>query len=303
MSLVAVDRPAAPVADAPAGDRVARTQSRSRPLRARRSTSTVGGHVLLVAASALSVLPVIWMFVTSLEGPHDLLSGHLLPSTVSGSNYRAAFGAIDVGALVLHTFLMAAAVSVGQLVTGILAAYAFARWHFPGERLLLLVVVGTWLVPFQVTMLPNYVLLAHLGLLNSLGGVIVPQLSSAFAVLLLRQYFKSFPNELLEAAQVDGQSSWATLWKVVVPNLGPALAALTILLFVTSWNEYFWPLIVYRDPNSSVLQLGLQVFLSTDGTNYGALMAASGLACLPLLAVYAVFQRRIVNAFVRSGLR
>jgi ABC-type glycerol-3-phosphate transport system permease component len=167
---------------------------------------------------------------------------------------------------------------------------------------LFLVFIFSWLVPFQVTMLPNYVLLYHLGLINTLTGIIVPQLSSAFAVLLLRQHLKGFPSELLEASRLEGQSAWAALWRVVVPNLSPALAALGILLFVSAWNEYFWPLLVYRNPNS-VIQLGIQGFLNSVAVNYGALMAASALATIPIFAIYALLQRRLVNAFVRSGLR
>jgi ABC-type glycerol-3-phosphate transport system permease component len=146
------------------------------------------------------------------------------------------------------------------------------------------------------------VLLSHLGLLNTLVGIIVPQLSAAFGILLLRQHLNGFPTELLEAARVEGQSSWATLWRVAVPNLAPALVALGILLFVNTWNEYFWPLLVYRNPNS-VIQLGIQGFLDAASVNYGALMAAAGLATLPIFVIYAVLQRRVVSAFVRSGLR
>jgi sn-glycerol 3-phosphate transport system permease protein len=152
-------------------------------------------------------------------------------------------------------------------------------------------------------MLPNFVLISRLGLLNSVVGIVIPQLSSVFAVLLLRQHPNAFPAELLDAARVDGQNSWRTLWTVVVPNLGPALAALGILLFVSTWNEYFWPLLVYRDISHSVIQLGLQSFLNAVTINYGGLMAASGLATLPILAIYVVLQRRMVNAFSRSGLR
>ena len=151
-------------------------------------------------------------------------------------------------------------------------------------------------------MLPNYVMLARLGLLNSVAGAIVPQLASAFAIVLLRQHLKAFPRELLEASRIDGNSSWTTLWKVIVPNLMPALAALEIILFVGAWNEYFWPLLVFHTPNS-VLQLGMSSLLNSESTNYGGLMAAAGLATLPVLLLYLVLQRRIVNAFVRSGLK
>jgi sn-glycerol 3-phosphate transport system permease protein len=197
---------------------------------------------------------------------------------------------------------MATGVAAGQLFTALLAAYAFGRWRFPGDRLLFVVFIATWLVPFQVTMIPNYVLLSNLGWLNTLAGVIVPQLAAAFAVLLLRQHMRSFPRELLDAARMDGRGSWSTLWTVVVPNLRAPLAALAILLFVTAWNEYFWPLLVLTEP-SSVVQIGLQSFLGETGNDYGALMAAAGALSLPIFALYLALQRHVIDAFVRSGLK
>jgi sn-glycerol 3-phosphate transport system permease protein len=260
------------------------------------------GHLVLGALAVFTVFPIAWMYLTSFRPPADLFSSGLIATSVSGANYATAVRAIPVGLLFEHTVIVSVAVATGQLLTGLLAAYSFARFTFRGKNVLFLLFVGSWLVPFQVTMLPNYVLISRLGLLNTLTGIIIPQLSTAFAILLLRQHLGGFPTELLEAARVEGQSSWATLWKVVVPNMTPALTALAILLFVNSWNEYFWPLLVYRNPNS-VLQLGIQGFLNAVTVNYGALMAVSGLATLPIFAIYAIFQRRVVNAFVRSGLR
>ncbi len=266
----------------------------------RRSVWT--GHAVLVLLAIFTVFPILWMYLESFRPPNDLFSSGLIATSVSGANYSLAVHAIPVGLLFEHTVIVSSAVAVGQMLTGLLAAYAFARFDFRGKSLLFFAFVGSWLVPFQITMLPNYVLISRLGLLNTLAGIIIPQLSTAFAILLLRQHLGGFPVELLEAARVEGQSSWATLWRIVVPNMAPALAALGILLFVNSWNEYFWPLLVYRNPNS-VLQLGIQGFLNAVTVNYGALMAVSGLATLPIFAIYALFQRRVVSAFVRSGLR
>jgi sn-glycerol 3-phosphate transport system permease protein len=267
-----------------------------------KATSSRIGHVILSLLSVLSLVPVVWMYLTSLRPAGSLFSGGLF-SAISLENYRTVFHQMAVFELFWHTAAMAALVASGQLVTSLLAAFAFARWEFRGRSVLFFAFVGSWLVPFQVTMLPNYVLLSNLGLLNSLGGVIIPQLSSAYAVILLRQHLKSFPTELLDAAEIDGRSSWATLWRVVVPNIAPSLAALGILLFISAWNEYFWPFLVFRNPAKSVLQLGIQPFLGGESLNYGALMAASGLACVPILLLYVVLQRRVVNAFVRSGLK
>jgi sn-glycerol 3-phosphate transport system permease protein len=203
----------------------------------------------------------------------------------------------------VNTFLMASLVTVAQLLTAILAAFAFARWRFRGDRLLSLLFVGTWLVPFQVVMIPNYVRLAQLGWLNTMAALVVPQLASAFAVILLRQHMKAFPRELIEAAQIYGASNWRILWGLVVPNMRAPLAALGILLFISTWNEYFWPLLVIRRIESSVVQVGLQMFLTQEGDQWGPLMAAANLATLAVLAIYVVLQRQVVDAFVRSGIK
>lgn len=274
--------------------------NRARGPRSDRLT-TVAGHVVMVALGLFALAPIGWMVLASFRSPTAVFAT-TLPSHLQLTNYLNAFTALPWSQLLINTVTMALGVSLGQLLTGLLAAYAFTCWRFRGERILFLLVVATWLVPMQVTILPNYVLLAQIGLLNSVAGIIVPQLSSAFAVLLLRQHVKGFPTELLEAARLDGRSSWSILWHVIVPSLRPSLAALEILLFVSAWNEYFWPLVVFHHP-SSVLQIGISDLLSVDNIDYGALMAASGLATLPIFILYLLLRRQIVNAFARSGMR
>jgi ABC-type glycerol-3-phosphate transport system permease component len=266
------------------------------------SARALGGHLVLVLLGVACVFPIYWMYATSFRRPGDVYGHSLFPWPLSVQSYGNAARIIDVGGLLLNTFTVAILTALGQLLISLFAAYALARWKFFGQRLAYLLFVGTWLVPFQVTMLPNYVVIVQLGLLNTLAGVIIPTLCSAIGVLMLRQHLQAFPRELLDAAAMDGRGSWATLWTVVVPNLRAALSALGILLFITSWNEYFWPAMVLRGTRS-VIQLGLEGFFSPEGTDWSALMAAAGLACLPVFALYVVLQRHIVNAFVRSGLR
>lgn len=261
-----------------------------------------GGHLALGAMGLICAFPIYWLYATSLRRPDEVLSLSPLPWPLSLQNYVDAAHRVDILALLVNTTAVSGLTALGQLLTGLLAAYAFAAWRFPFQRLLYLAFIGTWLVPFQVTMLPNYVLLYQLGLLNTLAGVIVPNLCSALGVLLLRQHVDSFPKEILEAATMDGRSSWMSLWMVVVPNLRAPLAALTILLYVTAWNEYFWPAMVLQRSNA-VLQLGLRSFMTTEGTDWGPLMALAGLACLPIFALYLLLRRHIVNAFVGSGLK
>lgn len=260
------------------------------------------GHLVLIVLAVFAVFPIYWMYATSVRRPGDALDVSPLPWPLSGANYEYVLKVIPIAKMLLNTFLVAASTSVLQLLVALLAAYAFVAWTFPGRKLLYLLFVGAWLVPFQVTMIPNYVYLSQLGLLNALAGVVVPTVCSTMAIMLLRQHLQAFPTELLDAARMDGRSSWLALWTVVVPNLRPALASLTILLFISAWNDYFWPALVLQRTDS-VVQIGVRGFLSAEGDNWGAVMAASGMACLPIFALYLVLQRQVMDAFVRSGLR
>jgi ABC-type glycerol-3-phosphate transport system permease component len=265
----------------------------------------VAGHVVLGVLGVLCAFPIYWLYATAFRRPADVLALTPLPWPLSIDNFVTAAHLVDIAQLLVNTTLVAVLTALGQLLVGLFAAYAFAAWRFPFQRLLYLAFVGTWVVPFQVTMLPNYVLLLQLGLLNTLAGVIIPNLCSALGVILLRQHVDGFPKELLEAAKVDSRSSWSTLWTIVVPNLRAPLAALSILLFVTAWNEYFWPAMVLQRSND-VLQLGLRSFMiseGTQGTYWGPLMAVAGLACLPVFVLYVALRRHIVSAFVRAGLK
>ncbi|MBV8717764.1 MAG: carbohydrate ABC transporter permease [Chloroflexi bacterium] len=263
----------------------------------------VASHAMLVAVCLATVLPFWWMLSTSLKSANVVFDLSPLPTAPTFENYVQMWRAIPMASMLVNTFLNAGLLMVGQVIVATMAAYAFARWRFRGDNLLLVLFVGTWLVPFQVTMLPNYVLLSRLGWLDTLAALVVPHLGSAFAVIMLRQFMKSFPLELVEAARLDGAGSWAILWRMMVPNLRAPLATLAILSFISTWNEYFWPLLVTSRPDRTVVQVGLQMFLSSDGEQWGPLMAAATVATVPVLLVYVLFQRQVVEAFVRSGLR
>lgn len=264
---------------------------------------TMVAHGILLVLCLITIFPLYWMLNTSLKPSADIYSLSPIPLRPTLEHYRDVWTAIPLARMLLNTFVMASLVTVAQLLTSVLAAYAFACWSFPGSRALYALFVATWLVPFQVTMIPNYILLARLGWLNSLAALVVPQLATAFAVLLLRQHMKGFPRELIDAAHIDGASSWRVLWGLIVPNLRAPLAALAILLFISAWNEYFWPILVIRRIEHSVIQVGLQMFLTEEGELWGPLMAATTLATLPILALYLILQRQVIDAFVRSGLR
>jgi ABC-type glycerol-3-phosphate transport system permease component len=174
---------------------------------------------VLLLLSAMTIFPLSWMLLTSLRPPNAIVSADLLQAWLTLDNYVAVWREIPIARMLLNTLLMSLLVTDAQMSTSLLAAYAFAGWTFPGSRVLFLLFVGTWLVPIQVTMIPNYVLLARLGRLKTLAAMVVPQFAAAFAIILLRQYVKAFPRELLQAARIDGASSWRTLLAVVVPKL------------------------------------------------------------------------------------
>ncbi len=263
-------------------------------------------HGLLVLLILGLLLPIAWMIATSFKRPGDLFAPGLglLPTRPVLANYVLAWNKYPLPTWFLNSLATSIGITVGQLVTSALAAYAFARFSFPARRLCFLAVLGTMIVPFQVTMIPNYILITNMGLLNTWGAVILPNLPSAFGIFLLRQYFLSLPQDLFDAVSLDGAGVWRTFWHVGLPLVRAPLGALAIYLFLNAWNAYFWPLLVLTEPASHTLPIGLRSFLDAElGIAWGPLMAAATLASLPALLAYAVAQRQIIGSFVLSGMK
>ena len=268
-----------------------------------RNWDTGAGHALMILVSLVCVFPIYWMIVTSLRPANEIFSTKLWPDAASLENYAYALQAVPMQQMLINTFIVSVAVTLVQRLTGILAGYAFARWRFHGSAILFGAIALTWLVPLQVVMIPNYLLVARMGMIDTLGALILPHFASAFAIMLLAQSMRSFPSEVIEAARMDGANHAHILWQVVVPHLRGTIASLSILIFITTWNEYFWPLLLTRSPENSVVQIGLQMFISAEGTAWGPLMAASTMASLPILLIYLVLQRQVIASFMKSGLR
>lgn len=269
----------------------------------RSGLNTAAGHLLMVLLSIFCLFPVYWMLVSSFRPANAMFETSLWPSSGSLENYTYAIDAIPIARMLANTLVFSAVSTVLQLLTGILAAFAFARWKFPFDKLVYTAVALTWLVPFQVVMIPNYLLVAQMGLLDNILALILPNLSSALAILLLAQAMRGFPKEVMEAARMDGARNWRILWEVLVPNLRGTIASLAILIFISTWNEYFWPLLLSRTAENSVVQIGIQMFMTAEGNQWGPLMAASTLASLPVLVIYIVLQRQVVQSFMKSGIR
>lgn len=259
-------------------------------------------HAVLAGAAAVTLFPLVWAVVTSLRPANRIFE--VGPSAVTADNYVYALTQFPIGRLLLNTFLTAAGVTLGQLVVAVLAAYALVRLRVRTGRWVVLAVTVSLLVPPQALIVPQFLLVAELGWRDTLAGLVVPQLAQCgLAVLLLREHVRAVPENLLHAAALEGARPGETLRYVVLPLLRPALGAVGILVFITTWNEYLWPALVAPSPENTTIQLGLALFGNQEGPNYGPLLAASVLACLPVLAAYLVASRRITDAFFRAGAR
>jgi sn-glycerol 3-phosphate transport system permease protein len=268
---------------------------------------TVPGHSALTLLCLLTVFPMLWAVLTSLKPVNEIFTLNPITANASLDNYAEVYRAVPFLRMMLNTLIVATVMTGLTLALSVAVAYAITRWEFPGRRLVYLAFAGSLLIPFQVTMIPNYLLIARLGWLNTLPGLIIPQLGSTIGVglgvLILRQHFMGFPKSLLDAAAIDGAGPVRTLWSVLLPNMRPALVAVSILIFLHAWNEYFWPLLVTKKMDSTVIQVGLQMFLQTEGNAWGPLMAATTMSALPVFVLYFLAQRQIMDAFVRSGIR
>jgi ABC-type glycerol-3-phosphate transport system permease component len=278
------------------------TMQPAKALSARRLRS-MRSHAVLAILSFVSIFPLYWMIVTSLRAPNEIFSTVLWPEHPSFENFQSLLAEIPFPRMALNTVLVSAVVTGLQLFTGLLAAYVFAYWRGRLTNVLFIALTVTWLIPQQVIMIPNFITITHLGLLDTLAALIVPNVASSFAIMLLYQNFRNFPREVIEAGIMDGARHWRILWGLIVPNMNAALASLAILLFITTWNDYFWPLLITRSLDNAVIQIGLQMFFTSEGNLWGPLMSAATLASLPILALYVVLQRQIVDSFVKSGLR
>ncbi len=262
-------------------------------------------HGLLGLSVLLMLLPFLYQVSLSLTPPEALFASpwpFLHPLTLE--NYRVVLEKLPMGRYTLNTLAFALGSALGQLLLGLLAAYAFAFRRPPLAELLFGLFVLSMLVPFVVTYLPSYLLVARLGLLNTFPGLILPMLTAGYATFLLRQHFFQFPREILEAARVDGAGTWDLLLRVLVPANLPTLLALGTTLFVGAWNQYVWPLLVANRPDMYVLTVAVGRFAGGEGANaWGPLMAASVLATLPALALFALFHRRILETLMEGGVR
>ncbi|MCZ8511016.1 carbohydrate ABC transporter permease [Paenibacillus filicis] len=262
-------------------------------------------YALLSIGGVLMVLPFLWMLSTSLKSPSEVMvmPPKWLPAALNVTNYAKAWSMASFSQYLLNSVIVTVVSTIGELITTILAAFAFSRLRFYGRDLLFTILLGTMMVPGEVLLIPNYVTLSQLGWIDRYEALIVPWLASMFAIFLLRQYFLSIPVQLYYAARIDGSGDFKYLWNIMVPLAKPALVTVVLFKAIGSWNAFLWPLIVTNTKEMRTLPVGLTSFTTEAGTDYELLMAASAMIVVPMLLLYLVFERYLIEGISRGGLK
>ena len=259
--------------------------------------------VLMFAIAGVVLFPIFWMLLTTLKTPAEVFSQPptIVPGSPTLDNYAAAVRKVDFGRYVLNSFIVSGAVTAIHVPLVFLAGFGLAKFRFPGAGVLLLVFLGSLMIPLEAIMVPLFLIIVDLGWVDSFQGLIGPMAANAFGVLLVRQYAIQLPNSVIEAARVEG-ASWARIMtRIAVPISWPAIGAAAVIIWRESWDAFLWPLLVVRSPDLYTLPLGLARFQQSFATNYSELMAISTLAMIPLVFVYLVAQRSFIRGIASIG--
>jgi len=256
------------------------------------------GHLVLLPLSIIMVLPFVWMLLTSFMTDTEInrIPPTLWPHHLNMGGYKLVLASSDFPYWFLNSLIVSGSAVIAQLVLCSLAGYAFARIQFRGSSVMLILLLATALIPIQLTVIPTFEIFHDIGLINTLGALILPQLTSALGIYLMYSFFQSFPRELEEAGRIDGCSRLQVFWKIVLPLARPALAALGIITFIYAWNDLFWPLIAITSSHTFTVQVGLTTFQGEHVTHWSQVMAGTVLTTVPVLLVFLIGQRRFVQA-------
>ena len=260
-------------------------------------------YAALAALSFLTLVPIVWMVLTAFKSAPEVAANPPTwwPREWHAENFVAAWNFAPFGRYLLNSLIMAGGIAVLQTVTSAFTAYAFARLKFWGRDLLFLLYLGTLMIPPQVTVIPQFILVREFGWIDTYQGLIIPQAFTAFGVFLLRQFFLGIPFELEDAARVDGATRFGCFWRIILPLSGPALATLAVFAFLFHWNNLLWPLIVANTDATIPIVVGLRQFQGQYGTDWNLLMAAAAIATIPVVVVYLLAQRWFVRGITLSG--
>ena len=282
-------------------------RGRHREFSLKRLFTQSSAYLILIFGTLVTLVPFIWVLLTSLKPASEIIRipPTFFPETWTLDSYRTIF--TDPNVPLARFYMNSLFVSVFRvfitIFTSTLAGFIFAKYRFWGKDIIFGFILIQLMIPFQVVMIPAYLILVKLGLVDSLWGLVIPSMVDAFGIFLMRQFIEGIPNELMDAARIDGSSEFGIYWRIILPQMGSAIAALGIFTFMGTWNDYLWPLIVITTHEKRTLPLLLTWYNSQHGTRYDLTMAASILVLLPILVVYAIFQRRFVRGITMTGFK
>jgi multiple sugar transport system permease protein len=284
----------------------------SRPItpvmaRVRRFAELALAHGLLIIGAVFMLLPFVFMLVTSIKPPAEVFEAtfRLWPRNFYGlQNYASALTTAPLLRFMLNGLIVCGGILIVQLLVAIPCAYALAKLRFPGRPVLFALVLMGLCIPIQVPSLPLYMALAEVGLLNTYFSMMMPFFLSVFAIFLFRQFFKSYPDEIIQAARLDGVGEFEIVWRIVVPSAWPAIAAFSVFSIVAHWNDLYWPLIVISDTKLAPPPLGMMFFADSEvGSNYGALSAGATIITAPLVIAFLIARRRFIAGITMTGIK
>lgn len=285
-----------------------RQLSRATHLNARfaRLRSAAGRSVVflvLAATALLTIVPLFWMLSGAIRTRQEAYVLKLWPDNPTFENFRHVFTEVPFSRYMFNSFFVSATVTLLALFFHSMAAYALARLRFPGRELIFSLIFSTLLVSLPVILVPLFILVRELGMINSYAGLIIPAIFHAFGIFLLRQFYLGIPRELEEAAIVDGAGYWRVYWNVILPLSRPILAALAVFFFLANWNSFLWPLTITTDQDLWVVQMGIASFRQQYASSQQYIMAASTIVAMPTMLLFFIFQRQIVESIKTSGFK
>jgi len=262
-------------------------------------------HVFVVALAVWSCVPFLWMVSASTMrlGEASQFPPRFFPEKPTLEHYRALLEHLNMGRYFLNSLVLAIGVSAASLIVNSMAGFAFAKFAFRGKKPVFSLLLATMIVPAQVTMLPVFLLLKHLHLLNTYFGIILPGMASAFGIYLVRQYLESIPDSLLEAARIDGASNWRIYWDIIVPLAKPVLVTLLLFTFVGTWNDFLWPLIVMTRDDMYTLPVALAALMGEHAQDLELMMAGAVLTVAPIVLLFLALQRYYLRGILLGGVR
>lgn len=261
---------------------------------------------LLLTTAALSFLyPFYWMILASLTPENQIGELGLTPGALTFDNYAAMFSKIPIWRALFNSAVVAGLSTLGVLIFGSMTGYALAKMHFRGRDLLFFVIIFTMTLPFQITLIPNYILMVKFGWVDTMAALIIPALNNAFAILMFRQTFRNIPNDLIDAARMDGCGELRIIFQILWPNIIPTIITVGIITFMNAWNDVLWPLIVIRDEHLMTMPQLVTLFAvgGRAEAQLGVKLASAVLLALPIIIAYSIFQRHFIQSMASSGLK